>query len=614
MATRGKQTRAKSNAQTLDMKSPAAKTESDRKKRRVGSEEKSAAAEKSIATPARRSSGRLSGATPPTKTKAEKEEPVAPTANYDGLTAFEIEREERIARNKERMAALNIGTLAAEVATKSASAGGPSQRGIGSKRQRAPKEDPGPVRRSLRGQKAEPDATYAGGVDYERRDGTVILTNGTFTGAGVSSEGALFDPGPSRPTGDVPLESVNANERADEAFIAFLRDAMATPMKDAEKVAEGTRLTASAFAESVSKTRPRNVALAPTSASGIVKSDLKLADEGVAKVTPRGVTHLDMAPYDASGPVVVAAGDKDGNVGIWRVDGASSSSAGDDDADGSEDGVMYYRPNGSYICHLKWGRGGLGGKLLTCAYDGAVRALDAEKGVFTELFVSEEDDEFSACDFSADGRAMHLSDNRGNYYVVDARTGKMTSPAVMLHEKKINTVHLEPGAERLFATSCGDQTVQVWDVRKTGKGCKPVSRLQHTKSCQAAYFAPDGSGNLLTTCYDDLLRIWRPKASPGGGSTAMNDDPKSATKIRHNNQTGRWVLPFRAVWTPGSDGVVVGSMKREVELFDAQQGSLTKKFSDPERMTAIASRFAVHPTLNIIAAGTASGRIHVFRR
>ena len=69
---------------------------------------------------------------------------------------------------------------------------------------------------------------------------------------------------------------------------------------------------------------------------------------------------------------------------------------------------------------------------------------------------------------------MHLSDNRGNYYVVDARTGKMTSPAVMLHEKKINTVHLEPGAERLFATSCGDQTVQVWDVRKTGKGCKHV--------------------------------------------------------------------------------------------------------------------------------------------
>jgi hypothetical protein len=28
--------------------------------------------------------------------------------------------------------------------------------------------------------------------------------------------------------------------------------------------------------------------------------------------------------------------------------------------------------SGSYICHVKWGRGGLGGRLITCAYDGAV--------------------------------------------------------------------------------------------------------------------------------------------------------------------------------------------------------------------------------------------------
>ena len=71
--------------------------------------------------------------------------------------------------------------------------------------------------------------------------------------------------------------------------------------------------------------------------------------------------------------------------------------------------------------------------------------------------------------------------------------------------------------------------------------------------------------------------------------------------------------PFRAVWTPAGDGVVVGSMKREVELFDAVSGKLTLKLSDPERMTAIASRFAVHPTLNVVAAGTASGRLHIYR-
>jgi hypothetical protein len=77
--------------------------------------------------------------------------------------------------------------------------------------------------------------------------------------------------------------------------------------------------------------------------------------------------------------------------------------------------------------------------------------------------------------------------------------------------------------------------------------CTATSRLQHSKSCQAAYFAPDGSGHLLTTCYDDLLRVWKPKPSPGGGVSAINSDPTSALKIKHNNQTGRWVLPFRAV-------------------------------------------------------------------
>jgi hypothetical protein len=73
------------------------------------------------------------------------------------------------------------------------------------------------------------------------------------------------------------------------------------------------------------------------------------------------------------------------------------------------------------------------------------------------------------------------------------------------------------------------------------------------------------------------------------------------------------VPTYRAVWTPASDGVVVGSMKREVELFDTAGGKLAAKLSDADRMTAIASRFAVHPTLDIIAAGTASGRLHIYR-
>ena len=98
--------------------------------------------------------------------------------------------------------------------------------------------------------------------------------------------------------------------------------------------------------------------------------------------------------------------------------------------------------------------------------------------------------------------------------------------------------------------------------------------------------------------------MWRPKSGAAAG--AVNDDPKACLKIKHNNQTGRWVLPFRAVWTPAGDGVVIGSMRREVELFDSSSGKLAGKYSDAERMTAIASRYAVHPTKDIVAAGTAS--------
>ena len=507
----------------------------------------------------------------------------------DGLTDFEREREARIARNKERMAALNIGTLAAEVAKPDAKHNGPIQRGIGAKRKKQ-KEDPGPVRRSLRSQKIAPDAALAGGVDYERRDGTVILANGASTGGSGLTDRLTEENAPKgRPTGEVPLESVNGEEGADEAFIGFLRESLASVSATADAHTPGNCLTADTI----------------TSAASLARARLALKDDDVAKVVPRGVTHLDVAPYDLAGPLVVAAGDKDGHVGLWRVDGAG---------DEGEDGVLYYRPHGSYVCHLKWGRGGLAGRLITCAYDGALRALDAGKGVFTELFASEDEDEFSGCDVTADARTAYLSDNRGNMHVVDLRAAKLATPAFALHEKKINTVHVEPGEERLLATSCGDQTVCVWDVRNTGKGAKPTSLLQHSKSCQAAYFAPDGSGNLLTTCYDDLLRVWRPKASPGRGVGAINSDVKSCLKIKHNNQTGRWVLPFRAVWTPGSDGVVVGSMKREVELFDAADGKLVKKLADAERMTAIASRFAVHPSLDVIVAGTASGRLHVYRK
>lgn len=43
-----------------------------------------------------------------------------------------------------------------------------------------------------------------------------------------------------------------------------------------------------------------------------------------------------------------------------------------------------------------------------------------------------------------------------------------------------------------MATSCSDNSVCVWDVRKLSQGGKPISSISHSLTCQSAFFAPDG--------------------------------------------------------------------------------------------------------------------------
>ncbi len=58
---------------------------------------------------------------------------------------------------------------------------------------------------------------------------------------------------------------------------------------------------------------------------------------------------------------------------------------------------------------------------------------------------------------------------------------------------------------------------------------------------------------MLTTSRDDTLRVWEGKK-----------DMAQAVSIKHYNNTGRWVSPFRSVWGPAADTVICGSMKRNV--------------------------------------------------
>jgi hypothetical protein len=79
-------------------------------------------------------------------------------------------------------------------------------------------------------------------------------------------------------------------------------------------------------------------------------------------------------------------------------------------------------------------------KLYTCSFDGCLRVLDVEKGIFDEAFVAETSD-FSALSLGPmdGGHVAYVGDGDGALTVVDLRaaTAKVT---YQMHGRKINTI------------------------------------------------------------------------------------------------------------------------------------------------------------------------------
>jgi WD40 repeat protein len=327
--------------------------------------------------------------------------------------------------------------------------------------------------------------------------------------------------------------------------------------------------------------------------------------------------------------------------------------------------VHLHKPHRSYVSGLEWsdgngyigtgtdtaggggasGGGGDGGGygrfLHTASYDGCVYTLDPTAGAFL-LHHASDTHEWSAFCLGAPSlptaRLFFLGSNTGAIAAVDPRapaTGGAAARSVILpiaHNKKINTLSAHQGAH-LLASASTDASVRVWDVRKmrdallqidppeiAGGGpspqvskAKPLLTLPLGASSQSAVWAPVTAATggptanaLLVTSFDNRLAIYRNLGGGGGGSV----DP--ALVIRHNTQTGRWVVPFRAEWTPAGDGVIVGGMSRTADVYNSAKGSKLASFHS-EHLTAIPSRNMAHPRLPVLACGTNSGRVHILR-
>ncbi|CAH1251323.1 WDR76 [Branchiostoma lanceolatum] len=327
---------------------------------------------------------------------------------------------------------------------------------------------------------------------------------------------------------------------------------------------------------------------------------MTIAEERLAKVTPERIFSL--AVHPSTTKMLVCAGDKWGRLGLWDVE----SKEGDD-------GVYLYNPHSRPINCLQFSPVHHG-KLYMCSYDGTMRCAEFEKDVFSEVFSTEEDRDslVKYFDFlSEDGTTCLVGLGDGDVAVVDTRTkGSEAEHLYPAHDRTIKTVSVHPTQRHYFVSCCNDSNVYIYDLRnmkKKGSQQFVASLYQHSRSVSSAYFSPASGSRILTTCFDDRIRVF-------DSSTIGQQTVKPLRELRHNNQTGRWLTPFRAAWVPGRDDLfVTGSMKqpRQIELYN-DKSTLLHTYMDPDYLTSICSINAFHPTQHLLAGANSSGKVHVF--
>jgi len=357
-------------------------------------------------------------------------------------------------------------------------------------------------------------------------------------------------------------------------------------------------------------------------------------EEWVCKVTPDRI--YSVAAHPSESKLICCAGDKQGYVGLWDVDSVSSHNDNEKDNTSNSGIVSLFRVHSRPINCLEWLTNE---HMVTSSYDGSVRRLNVETGVFEEIFATYDDSDttyaedlgygidqgyrFWTQSVTTDHRykgssnpCLFVSTSMGEVIHVDLRVSKKEKITFYekVSEKKVNTVSLHPNGSTL-ATSGTDGVVRLFDIRKlkdsrnSSKLAKPLGTQTAGLSVSSSFFSPSGK-SLLTTSFANRLDITEDAHLVKGGKTI-----KPTYGIRHNNQTGRWLTTFQARWHPQRDIFCSGSMNKPrcMEIFDAS-GQLLREVTG-ESLTSVMSRTCFHPSTNklILVGGNSSGRVVVVR-
>ncbi|KAK9098406.1 hypothetical protein Syun_025451 [Stephania yunnanensis] len=302
---------------------------------------------------------------------------------------------------------------------------------------------------------------------------------------------------------------------------------------------------------------------------GFDLGSLVLEWENVARIMSGKILNVQFLPCVER--TVVVAGNSSGNLSIWDVD------CGDEGGNG----VYLYHPHAGPVSGISIQPSVLS-KVFTSSYDGQIRLMDVEKESFDLLYSSDE------CIFSLsqqpnDVNSLYFSEARGELDLFDIRAAKSSSSWI-LHDERINTIDFNPENANLMATSSSDGTACIWDLRSISVGSSNyLKKIDVKRSCQSAYFSP--SGNRLATTSSSSVN--------NCVAVLSGDDYKDASTFHHNNQTGRWLSCFRAIWGWNDSHLFIGNMDRGVDVISATDGKTVTLESS--NMTAIPCRFAAHP-------------------
>lgn len=316
-------------------------------------------------------------------------------------------------------------------------------------------------------------------------------------------------------------------------------------------------------------------------------SSMTLKPENVARVLPDRIFSVRFLP--SAYRTVVAVGDKSGKVGFWDLDFVEG------EGEGEGNGIYVFAPHSAPVSGISVHPSSMT-KIFTCSYDGLLQKLDVDKETFSVTY-SSEDPIFSICQRSCDADSLYIGE-LGVLKIWDERAGK-ASNKWGLHEYRINTIDFNPENLNLMATSSRDGTACIWDLRCMSKvKPKALSVVNHKRAVNSAYFSPNGS-YLATTSFDDRIGI-------------LNlSHLKDISMISHNNQTGRWLSSFRAIWGWDDSSLFLGNMGRSLDIISTKDNTVMS-LSSPE-MTSIPCRFAAHHhRVGTLAGATAGGKVFLW--